>query len=80
MATTPDVKKFIEDPAFQGDRDLFDGYLEHALAKRAAEVKARAEKKEAPVSIFDALFGYKGPQSEEPESIFDVPFLGRRQK
>lgn len=77
----PDVKKFIEDPKFAGDRALFDGYLEHVLTQRAAQVKERREKKTAPVGIFDTLFGWFGqqtPNDNEEVNAFDSLFGGRR--
>lgn len=71
----PDLKTFLEDPAFQGDRDLLDGYIDHKLQREAAAVAQRREKKEKPAGIFDALFGYRGPdENSESENVFDSAF------
>lgn len=52
----PDLTKFLNDPAFSGDRDLMFGVIDERLKFHAAEAeKRRAEN--APVSIFDKLFG-----------------------
>lgn len=57
----PDLKTFIEDPEFQGDRELLDGYFEHFLSKKEAEAKKKREDEDAlnPPSIFDRIFGGK---------------------
>lgn len=57
----PDLKTFLEDPAFQTDRELLGGFVEHLLTKKAEEAaKKRAEEEAAnPPSIFDKLFGGK---------------------
>lgn len=69
----PDVKKFLEDPAFAEDRALMAGFLEHELTRRAQEAKA----KKKPENIFDMLFGV-GASDDDSPSIFDVPFLPKR--
>lgn len=69
----PDAKKFLEDPAFQGERELLSAFMEAELTRRATEAKA----KKKPENIFDALFGVGGDGEESP-SIFDVPFLPKR--
>jgi hypothetical protein len=55
----PDLKTFIEDPQFQGDRDLLDGYFEHFLTRKAKEAdeKKAADDAKKPKSIFDVIFG-----------------------
>jgi hypothetical protein len=57
----PDLKTFLEDPAFQHDRELFGGFVEHFLQKKAEEARKKAEEENAanPPSIFDQLFGGK---------------------
>lgn len=77
--TSPDLEKFKTDPEFAGDRALFEGYLEHVLTTRAAEVKTRHDKGEKGTGIFDALFGgLFGGSVDDDVNIFDAPFLGRR--
>lgn len=61
MAERPDLKKFLSDPSFQGDRELFEGVIENYLTKKAEEAKKKREDEEKlnPPSIFDRLFGGK---------------------
>lgn len=55
----PDLKTFLEDPAFQADRELLGGFVESLLTKKAEEAaKKKAEEDAAnPPSIFDIMFG-----------------------
>lgn len=77
----PDLKKFIEDPSFQTDRDLIRGYMTHVLTEEQAAVNARREKGEAPVSVFDTLFGWFGKKADDgDDNIFDNTFSFRRRK
>ena len=57
----PDLKTFLEDPAFQSDRELLGGFMEHLLTKKAEEARKKKddEDKLNPPSIFDQLFGGK---------------------
>lgn len=57
----PDLKTFIEDPEFQGDRDLLDGYFEHFLSKKEEAAKKKRDEDDAanPPNLFDRLFGGK---------------------
>jgi len=56
MATRPDLEKFMQDPAFQGDRDFFFGLFDKWAEKKAAEAAAKKAAEE-PDNIFDSLFG-----------------------
>lgn len=57
----PDLKTFLEDPAFQSDRELFGGFVEHFLTQKeeAARKKREADEIANPPSIFDRIFGGK---------------------
>jgi len=59
MSNKPDLKTFLEDPRFQADRELFAGFIDTHLEKRAEEARKRAEEEGAknPPNIFDQLFG-----------------------
>lgn len=60
----PDLTAFLSDPAFQGDRDLFNGVIDARLKFHAEEAAKRA-KDHAPVSFWDELFGgAKPPESK----------------
>ncbi len=65
----PDVKKFLEDPAFEEDRQLFGAFIEAHLTKKAAE----AATKKAPENIFDRMFGVGKSEDDRPllSRIFD---------
>ena len=62
MATEkPDVEKFLNDPAFQGDRALFTALIDKRIAElRALEEKQRQEQEASEETIFDRWFGRKG--------------------
>lgn len=55
----PDLQTFLTDPAFQTDRELLGGFVEHLLTKKAEEAakKREAENAANPPNIFDQLFG-----------------------
>lgn len=52
----PDLQKFLTDPEFQADRELFEGTIENYLKKKKAEHDAANPE---PDNIFDAIFGSK---------------------
>lgn len=56
----PDVKKFLEDPAHQGDRELMFGVIEAFLEKKSKEAKEKeTQEGEYATNIFDEMFGGK---------------------
>lgn len=61
MAEKPDLKKFLSDPSFQGDRELLEGFFNDYLTRKEAEAKKKREEEDKlnPPSIFDRLFGGK---------------------
>lgn len=61
MADKPNIEKFLADPAFQSDRDLFNGLIDARLKHHAEEAeKARKAREEnESTSIFDKWFGAK---------------------
>lgn len=67
---SPDVKKFLEDPKFAGDREVFSAFIEHELERRAE----LASKKAAPENIFDRIFGVGVKKNDDRtllQRIFD---------
>lgn len=52
----PDLAKLLSDPAFQGDRDLFNGLIDARLTHHATEAEKR-RKENQPDNLFDVLFG-----------------------
>lgn len=57
--TRPDLKTFLSDPAYQGDRDLLEGVIENFLTRKAEETRKKKEEDDAkqPKNIFDRMFG-----------------------
>lgn len=55
----PDLQKLLNDPAFQEDRELFEGVIENFLTRKAEEARKKKEIEDAenPQSIFDRIFG-----------------------
>lgn len=69
----PDLKTFLTDPRFQGDRELFEGFIEHTITERGKAAAERAQRGEKPVDVFDVIFGApkKADDGESPFSIFE---------
>jgi len=59
MPDKVDLKKFLSDPAFQGDRELLEGFFNDYLSRKEADAKKKREEEEKlnPPNIFDRLFG-----------------------
>lgn len=52
----PDIKTFLSDPQFQGDKDFFFGLFDAYMTQKAEEARKRQESEE-PQSLFDQMFG-----------------------
>ena len=69
----PNLEKFLTDPAFAEDRELFAGYIDHHVTTRAKQAAEKQAAKKPAENIWDKLFGV-GAQTDESENIFDRLF------
>lgn len=70
----PDLKTFLSDPKFQGDRELFGGFIEAYLSDKQKQVAETTQKGGIVEGVFGALFGEKKAPAtkDEDRSIFDI--------
>jgi hypothetical protein len=58
MPDKPTLDKFLKDPAYQSDRELFEGLIENFLQRKATEAEAKRieEEKKKPKTFWDDFF------------------------